>query len=357
MARTRVSAIRTPVWVLCVLGLIGDGNKSASAALLSLHQRQEVPEPALASSSIQAHLAVWRRLPRLGALGAHGCVLRLSGGGNKVETTFRVRASSTQQGDAVVLLGGGPALHNWNKSAAIALRTTKNDFPWWEVDVLLQQGDLIEFKFAVRESVTGMLRWEPVPNRQTAIVHRCDEHPGLVLSFVFGDPAPPLTPTAHNCYVDETRLAFAEHMSSAGSSLAASCLRHITCSVVTVSSCGMASLGSRGLRLTVLLGLIFATVTQTYPHARCSRCLALYIPPQNLAANRGAHRVYLTLLGLLGTAGFLFPSSQTSQGRLPPSSPIRPEGTVTIPRSAASLWALGPVAVMGALVDFILLHR
>ena len=91
----------------------------------------------------------------------------MRGGGDNVRCGFEVRVENTKPGDTVLLLGSG-ALHNWDKSQATALTTTKDAFPWWWTEVPIPCGDSLEFKFAIR-SAEGVLTWEPGVNRRAVV--------------------------------------------------------------------------------------------------------------------------------------------------------------------------------------------
>lgn len=118
----------------------------------------------------------------------------MRGGGDNVRCGFEVRVENTKPGDTVLLLGSG-ALHNWDKSQATALTTTKDAFPWWWTEVPIPCGDTLEFKFAIR-SAEGVLTWEPGVNRQ-AVVPDDATH---LFTFNYGDhstPAPRGMPAAN----------------------------------------------------------------------------------------------------------------------------------------------------------------
>ena len=120
-------------------------------------------------------------------------IQRMRGGGDNVKCQFEVRVENTMPGDSVVVLGSGPALHNWDKSKATALTTTPDAFPWWWTEVPIPCGDSIEFKFAIR-SADGSLTWEPGVNRK-AVVPDDISH---VFTCNYGDrttPAPRGAPT------------------------------------------------------------------------------------------------------------------------------------------------------------------
>ena len=110
--------------------------------------------------------------------------LRLRGGADKVRVRFEVRAEHTRPGDVVLLLGSGTALGDWKKAAASSLITSKELFPLWRVDVDIDVGNAVEYKYAVR-SASGVWLWEPGENRKMVV-------PDTVMHTVeasFGDNA------------------------------------------------------------------------------------------------------------------------------------------------------------------------
>jgi len=275
----------------------------------------------------------------LGAGAGGGLVLRTRGGNNRANATFRVRHANTRPTETIVMLGKGPMLRDWKRT--LQLRTSRAQFPWWVADVDLGHAEAVEFKFAVRDSA-GNLAWEPGANRHLrprSWMCGCDEHPGPVFCFVFGDPSPPDLPT-HNCYLAETRLAFV--MSQASEAM-----------------CGTLGACVRVILRVCFAALVASVLVQSWWYARaraqvgCSNCLAPYTAPEKLTVGKVfSEWVYISVLGLLGSAHSSQQASAQRQLRvgpnLAPTSPISPAGGSMFP--GGSVWAMGPVAVMGALV-------
>jgi len=161
-----------------------------------------LPESAMPAARSIALAVCLLIMSRSAAVGERGLILRASarlaadrpwlvsrlvrlrgGGGDRVACRFEVQVETTKPGDAVVLLGSGKALHNWDTSQALVLRTSPQDFPWWFTDVELSVGLDVEFKFAIRCADTSALAWEPGNNRHAVIPD--DASP--VLSCVFAD--------------------------------------------------------------------------------------------------------------------------------------------------------------------------
>ena len=79
-----------------------------------------------------------------------------------------VKNSRTQPGDKVLVVGNHPALGSWQIPNALLLKTSSQEFPMWSVDVKLEPGAMLEFKFVMQGS-DGGVTWEGGDNRNVLV--------------------------------------------------------------------------------------------------------------------------------------------------------------------------------------------
>ena len=79
-----------------------------------------------------------------------------------------VKNSRTQPGDKVLVVGNHPALGSWQIPNALLLKTSSQEFPMWSVDVKLEPGAMLEFKFVMQGS-DGSVTWEGGDNRNVLV--------------------------------------------------------------------------------------------------------------------------------------------------------------------------------------------
>jgi len=105
---------------------------------------------------------------------------------------FMVEEPNTVWGEEVRVVGGHPALGNWDPAQGIRLGTSGSVFPRWSGVVRLPAGSRVEFKF-VRVRADGSVTWEEGWNRIVEV-----DAEGRFRSYLesFRTPTPPPPPAA-----------------------------------------------------------------------------------------------------------------------------------------------------------------
>jgi hypothetical protein len=94
--------------------------------------------------------------------------LSTQGSSSRCIFKLAVKNSKTQLGDKVLVVGNLPALGSWQLPNALLLKTSSQEFPMWSVDVKLEPGAMLKFKFVMQGS-DGRVTWEGGDNRNVLV--------------------------------------------------------------------------------------------------------------------------------------------------------------------------------------------
>jgi hypothetical protein len=111
--------------------------------------------PAAHYDAAPPNLPTHAYLPKQGS--SSSCIFKLA-----------VKNSKTQPGDKVLVVGNLPMLGSWQIPNALLLKTSSQEFPMWSVDVKLEPGALLQFKFVMQGS-DGSVKWEGGDNRNVLV--------------------------------------------------------------------------------------------------------------------------------------------------------------------------------------------